>query len=66
MPMQDKIKAAVNERNCTIGSNSAAAPANHKIQLPTIVSFKFFTGMAVLLHQTQLAHLKQAINSHHK
>lgn len=49
MPMQDKIKAAVNERNCTIGSNSAAAPANHKTQLPTIVSFKFFTEKAVMV-----------------
>jgi hypothetical protein len=49
MPMQDSTNAAVNERNCTIGSNSAAAPANHKTQLPTIVSFKFFTGMAVMV-----------------
>jgi len=49
-----------------MGSNSAAAPANHKTQLPTIVSFKFFTEMGVLLLQIQLAHPKQVINFHQK
>lgn len=48
MPMQDSTNAAVNERNCTMGSNFAAAPATHNNQLPTIVSFKFFiSGMVV-------------------
>ena len=38
-----------------MGSNFAAAPATHNNQLPTIVSFKFFTEREVMaLEQTEL------------
>ena len=44
--MQDKINAAVNERNCTIGNNFAIIEAIHGSQPPAMVKVSFLILLA--------------------